>query len=159
MGLGIKALIIVIVLVAVAAAAHAVVSSYNTALEDAVENKNLAVKTAAERDGWIDVVAEQDAAKRRVEAALEQKEKARARLQEDRDRARRELSELRTKPENVAWMEQPIPPDIVAWLRGPGGAKPPTPEGSRSGSPALAPGSVSGAAAGGKPERRSAPIR
>lgn len=157
--MGIQAIIGIILLVAVATTAYAVVSKYNSAIEEAVENKNLAVTTAAERDGWIDVAAEQDAARNRANEALKTKEQARAKLQEDRDRARKELLDLRSKPENVAWLDQPIPPDIVAWLRGPSGAKPPSAEGGGRPAPAVAPGGVPGAAVRGEPQRRSAPIR
>lgn len=159
MGLGIKVLILLVVLVAVAAAAHAVVSSYNSAIEEAVKNKNLAVKTAAERDGWIDVAAQQEAAKTRAEAALADREKARARLQQERDRARMELSKLREKPENVAWLDQPLPPDVVVWLRQPSRDQPPSAEGRRSGAASVAPGAVPSTVIRGQSERRLAPVR
>jgi hypothetical protein len=94
------------------------VNAYNGAIEEAERQKNLATKIAGERDGWIEVVEQEKAAKVRAETALKARDRERVRLQRERDDARASLAMLRrTDPVVAKWADVELPPAIVQRLR------------------------------------------
>lgn len=93
------------------------VHAYNSAIEDAEASRALSVTLANERDGWIDVAAQQEAAAHRAEAIVKQREADRNRLQKERDDARASLSELRRDPIVRAWSDTELPAAIRQRVR------------------------------------------
>jgi hypothetical protein len=113
-----------IIALAALGAGAVVVTKYNHALEAAVEQRALAEKIAKERDGWIDVVAEQESAKLKAETALKAREVDRARLQKERDDARASAATLRRDPTVRAWADVELPALVLARLRNLSGERP-----------------------------------
>lgn len=94
------------------------VHAYNSAIGEAEIQKAAAEKFASERDGWIDVVVQEEAAKMRAEKALSARETDRARLQRERDDARSSLAMLRkSDPATAKWADVELPAAVVQRLR------------------------------------------
>jgi hypothetical protein len=93
------------------------VDSYNSAIEDAETQKALAAKVTKERDGWIDVVVVQEAAKVKAEEALKAREVDRARLQKERDDARASAATVKRDPAVRAWADVELPGPVLQRLR------------------------------------------